>query len=249
MDLKKILKQVYRQQISIADALQQIGEFPYRDLIDAKLDIHRLHRKGFPETIFAAGKSWPQLDQIIASHMQQKTPFLVSKLTDNQLKNIKKAYPKLYYYDTARMAANTPAPKTKYSGTILIITAGTSDIAIAQEAAITAQYMGNPVETVYDIGVAGLGRLIAHLKQIRSASVIIVVAGMEGALASVIGGLVDKPVIAVPTSVGYGASFKGLSALLGMLNSCSEGIVVVNIDGGFSAGYHAGLINRNLDKK
>jgi NCAIR mutase (PurE)-related protein len=241
--MKKLLQDYKKGKVSLSTVLQKLRTLPYDDLEFAKLDTHREIRKGFPETIFCQGKTIPQISQIL-----QKLPkdqnILLTKANKNVSTSVKKLYPAAQYNGAAKtIVIQRNKPKRK-KGTILVLTAGTSDIPIAEEAIVTAELMGNKVEKVYDVGVAGVHRLFDIKDKIFHANVIIVIAGMEGALASIVGGLASKPVIAVPTSVGYGASFQGIAPLLTMLNCCAEGVVVVNIDNGFGAGYFASLINR-----
>jgi len=216
------------------------------DLGFAKIDTDRVKRRGFAEVVYSAGKDNNQLKKIIASFIKSKQDVLLTKLTPDKFAFLQKLFPRLQYNPQARMAcylAKKIHPEKK--GYVLVISAGTSDIPIAEEAAVTAQVLGRRVKRLYDVGVAGVHRLMHHREILRKASVIIVVAGMEGALASLVSGLVRSPVVAVPTSCGYGANFAGLSALLTMLNSCSPGVAVVNIDNGFGAGYFASLLNRD----
>ncbi|HZD40947.1 MAG TPA: nickel pincer cofactor biosynthesis protein LarB, partial [Terriglobales bacterium] len=208
-------------------------------------DHHRALRQGFPEVVLGQGKEPKEFVEIVRSLMRAKSNVLVTRLSGEKMKRIKKHIPGLVYHAAGRAATWIEKPiKIQGKGSVLVISAGTSDIPVAEEAAVTAMMMGNRVEKLFDVGVAGIHRLLGNRHQIQKASVLIVAAGMEGALPSVVAGLVDKPVIAVPTSVGYGASFHGLSALLGMLNSCAAGVTVVNIDNGFGAGFAASLINR-----
>lgn len=246
-ELKKTLEQVKTGKISVAKAVSRLKHFPYQDLGFAKIDTHRSLRRGFPEVIFCKGKTIEQIKKIIAK--TKKSEIIASKASPEVFKAIKKIIPEAVYFEQARIVAVPPCPpklkrRRTSKGNILVITAGTADIPVAEEAAVTAELMGNRVDRLYDVGVAGIHRVLDHQDKLSKASVLIVVAGMEGALPSVVSGLVDKPVIAVPTSVGYGSSFEGLAALLTMLNSCSPGITVVNIDNGFGAGYFAGLINK-----
>ncbi|MBU1630998.1 MAG: nickel pincer cofactor biosynthesis protein LarB, partial [Candidatus Omnitrophica bacterium] len=229
--IEKILKQVKSSKLSVEKAVGKLKHFPYQDLGFAKIDTHRSLRRGFPEVIFCKGKTIEQIKKIIKK--TKKSEIIASKASPEVFKAIKKIIPEAVYFKQARIVAVKPKNKPNSKKTILVITAGTADIPVAEEAAVTAELMGNRVERLYDVGVAGIHRLLDHHKELSQASVLIVVAGMEGALPSVVGGLVDKPVIAVPTSVGYGSSFEGLAALLAMLNSCSPGITVVNIDNGF----------------
>ena len=214
------------------------------DLGFAKLDIEREKRQGFPEVIYCAGKTVPQCAEIFAKLAEHSPNVLATRVSPEQKDAILAKVPDAKYYEAARIVAleRQPEPKDK-DRIITILTAGTSDLPVAEEAAVTARMMGNEVKLISDVGVAGIHRLFEQMPEINKANVLIVIAGMEGALASVVGGLVSKPVIAVPTSVGYGATFEGLSALLGMLNSCAAGVAVVNIDNGFGAGRLASIIN------
>ena len=241
--MKKLLQDYKAGKASLSTVLQKIKTLPYEDLEFAKLDTHREVRKGFPETIFCQGKTIPQISQIL-----QKLPtdqnILLTKANKTVYNSVKKHSPLAQYNESAKTIVIQRYTPKKKKGTILVLTAGTSDIPVAEEAVVTAKLMGNKVEKVYDVGVAGVHRLFDIKEKIFHANVIIVIAGMEGALASIVGGLASKPVIAVPTSVGYGASFQGIAPLLTMLNCCAEGVAVVNIDNGFGAGYFASLINR-----
>lgn len=241
--MKKLLQDYKKGKVSLSTVLQKLRTLPYVDLEFAKIDTHREVRKGFPETIFSQGKTIQQISQILKK-LPKDQNILITKTNKIVYTKVKKLYPTAIYNQPAKtITIQRYEPKLK-KGTILVITAGTSDIPIAEEAVITAELMGNKVEKVYDVGVAGVHRLFDIKEKIFHASVIIVIAGMEGALASIVGGLASKPVIAVPTSVGYGASFHGIAPLLTMLNCCAEGVAVVNIDNGFGAGYFASLINR-----
>ncbi len=246
--MKNLLKNVQTGKISIKEALDKLKSFPYDDIGFAKIDTHRACRRGFPEVIFCQGKTPEQVQKIVERMNKNYKTILAMKADKAIFTAVKKISEKATYYESARAIVIGKIPKIKNKNKILIISAGTADMPVAEEAAITAQWMGNAVERLYDAGVAGVHRLLQNREQLYSAQVIIVVAGMEGALPGVVGGLVDKPVIAVPTSIGYGASFKGISALLTMLNSCVPGIGVVNIDNGFGAGYLASMIN-NLNIK
>jgi NCAIR mutase (PurE)-related protein len=207
------------------------------------VDTHRALRKGFPEVIFGAGKTPEQVVKIAGKLLEHEQRVLITRITQAHARVLRKKFKRAVYHELARCVTIEKQPLAKRPGHIAVVCAGTSDLPVANEAAVTAEIMGNRVETASDIGVSGLHRLFGRLEMIQSANVIIVVAGMEGALPSVVAGLVSKPVIAVPTSVGYGASFGGLAALLGMLNSCGSGVTVVNIDNGFGAGYAASQIN------
>ena len=248
-EIKQLLESVKSGEISVDDALLKIKTQPFEDIGYAKVDLHRKVRQGAAEVIYGASKTPEQIIGIIGvmkQHGQQT--ILVTRMSKEAADEVSKVY-ELEYRADAKIGIIGTLPKPDGIGTIVVATGGTSDIPVAEEAALTAQALGNEVVRLYDVGVAGLHRTLAHLDEIMSASVIIAIAGMEGALASVIGGLADCPVIAVPTSVGYGASFGGLSALLSMLNSCASGVSVVNIDNGFGAGYMASMINHMDVKK
>jgi hypothetical protein len=220
-----------------------LGKEPVKDLGFAQVDQHRALRQGFPEVIFGAGKTPVQVVKIAGEILKQSDRVLITRITGGHAKALKKKFKKAVHHEAARCVVIEKKKTTPKGGTIAILSAGTSDQPVAEEAAITAETMGNKVQRLYDVGVAGLHRLLSRTEDFREANVIIVVAGMEGALPSVVAGLVDKPVIAVPTSIGYGASFEGVAALLGMLNSCGSGVTVVNIDNGFGAAYAASQIN------
>ncbi len=224
--------------------MRELRAFPYEDLGFAKIDTHRDLRTGFPEVIFCEGKTPEQLTAVGGAVVARGGLLMATRADVAAFDAIREAVPDATYHEKARIVTAGPAREKGGGGSILVVSAGTSDMPVAEEAAVTAEIMGNDVVRLYDVGVAGIHRLFAHRDEFERASVIIVVAGMEGALASVVGGLTDKPVVAVPTSVGYGASFEGLSALLTMLNSCAPGVVVVNIDNGFGAGYFASSVNR-----
>ncbi len=244
-DLRKLLEGVKKGKIPIDAAVGRLKTLPFEDIGFATLDHHRSLRKGFPEVIWGEGKTSSQITIIIKKMLNKKYPVLVTRVDARKAACIKKSIPKITYHPLSRTLTLTTGKIPKIEkGTILVVSAGTSDIHVAEEALITATIMGNKVDHLYDVGVAGIHRLFEKKDKLLSASVLIVVAGMEGALPSVIGGLVDKPVIAVPTSIGYGTGFGGVAALLSMLNTCASGIAVVNIDNGFGAGYIASLINR-----
>lgn len=241
----KIYKLIKSGRMSAKDALKEFRGMPYEDIGFAKFDTHRNLRKGFPEVIFCKGKSPEQIEKIVKKVKDKVKPLVLTKADRGIYEIIKKIIPESVYYEKAGIiAANKTGPGVKSKKVILVITAGTADIPVAEEAAVMSEIMGNRVERLYDVGVAGLHRLLDKVGIIFKANVLIVVAGMDGALPSIVSGLVDKPVIAVPTSVGYGASFKGIGPLLTMLNSCAPGIAVVNIDNGFGAGYMASIINK-----
>ncbi|MBU4318154.1 MAG: nickel pincer cofactor biosynthesis protein LarB [Proteobacteria bacterium] len=242
--LLKLLNDVASGHIIPEDARKSLLHLAVEDIDYAHIDHHRSLRKGFPEVIFGEGKTHDQICGIMERMEIQEDIILVTRIEQEKAENVLARFPKASFHEDARMLIleNKPLPKTG-SGKILIISAGTSDIPVAKEAFLTANAMGNSVETLFDVGVAGIHRLFQHKSLLEAASVLIVVAGMEGALPSVVAGLVKSPVIAVPTSVGYGVSLGGLTALFSMLNSCSSNVSVVNIDNGFGAGYVASAIN------
>ena len=243
--IRDLLVRLSKGEITVDHAFRALKDLPFEDIGVACLDHHRGLRRGLSEVIFGEGKEADQILAIMDRMSKQGENIMVTRLSQEKAEVIAGSFPDSFYHGAARVLTLVHHPVTPVGrGTVLVITAGTSDIPVAEEAAITARFMGNEVEVVHDIGVSGLHRVLAHKEQLDRAAVIIVVAGMEGALPSVVGGLVDKPVIAVPTSVGYGASFGGITALLGMLNSCASGVTVVNIDNGFGAGYAASLINK-----
>lgn len=242
-DIKKILEKVQSGEVSVDEALLKIKTEPFEDIGYAKVDLHRKARQGAAEVIYGAGKTPEQIVGIVKTMLENgQETVLITRLSAEAAEAVKKQIP-LDYRKEARIGIVGELPKADGIGKIVVATGGTSDIPVAEEAAVTAEALGSEVVRLYDVGVAGLHRLLSHMEEVMTASVIIAVAGMEGALASVIGGLADCPVIAVPTSVGYGASFGGLSALLSMLNSCASGVSAVNIDNGFGAGYLANMIN------
>jgi len=243
MDIKTLLGQYKDGTVDLETVLSSLSTHEMDDLGFAKIDLSRRVRTGIPEVIYASGKTPEQVEKIALRMYNQKQDILATRVEPQVFEVIKKSIPELVYNPLSKTMVYQPVKPVQKSGAICVVTAGTSDIPVAEEAAITAEYLGNKVISVYDVGVAGIHRLFRSIEQIREARVIIVVAGMEGALASVVGGLVDKPIIGVPTSIGYGANFGGLSALLSMLNSCASGISVVNIDNGFGAACQAHLIN------
>jgi NCAIR mutase (PurE)-related protein len=243
-EIEKLLKDVKKGETSIEDALEILKNFPYTDLGFARIDHHREMRTGYPEIIYCAGKSVEQVREIFRVMSEKESNVIGTRANNEMYEAVRSILTDAVYYPVARIISlQKKKPKVPESR-IAIITAGTSDMPVAEEAAVTAELLGNNVLKIYDAGVAGIHRLVDKLPEIRNCRVIIVIAGMEGALASVVGGLVDKPVIAVPTSVGYGANFGGISALLAMLTSCSTGVTVVNIDNGFGAGFAASMINK-----
>lgn len=242
-EIKKTLLAVQKGEMSVDDALLKIKTEPFEDIGYAKVDLHRKARQGAAEVIYGAGKTSEQIVGIVKTMRQSgQETVLITRLDPKAAEQVGEEVP-LDYRKEARIGIIGKLPQADGIGTVVVATGGTSDIPVAEEAAVTAEALGSQVVRLYDVGVAGLHRLLSHKEEVMTASVIIAVAGMEGALASVIGGLADCPVIAVPTSVGYGASFGGLSALLSMLNSCASGVSVVNIDNGFGAGYLANMIN------
>lgn len=243
--LKRLLKQVQAGGVSIPDAMGRLRSLPFESLGFAHVDHHRSLRCGFPEVIFCQNKTIEQVQTIFDRLARAGGNVLATRATDEMFQCVRTAYPKAQYNEPARaITLRQRNHKRRGMPKVGVVTAGTADIPIAEEARATCEIMDQPAETFYDVGVAGLHRLLAHHQQLQRMKVLVVVAGMEGALASVVGGLVNCPVIAVPTSVGYGASFGGLAALLTMLNSCASGVSVVNIDNGFAAGYQAALIAR-----
>ena len=242
-EIREILEKLDRKEISVDDALLQIKKEPYKDLGYAKVDLHRNAMQGHTEVIYGAGKTAEQIIGIVKSLKENGNKTIIITRMDPEKAAAVSESVKLNYDPVSRIGIVGEKPAPNGRGKIVVATGGTSDMPVSEEAAITAEALGNEVVRLYDVGVAGLHRLLDHMDEIMNATVIIAVAGMEGALASVIGGLSDCPVIAVPTSVGYDASFNGLSALLSMLNSCASGVAVENIDNGFGAGYMASLIN------
>ena len=241
--LREILEKVARGELSPAQAERALSFLPYEDLGFAKLDHHRALRKHFPEVIYGPGKSLTQLKEILGSFLAKEAPVLVTRLEPEKGKALEEEFSGLVYHEGARLLYS-PRADLPRRGLVLILSGGTADLPVLEEARICAEQFGNRVETLADVGVAGVHRLLSHLSLLKEARVIICVAGMEGALPSLVAGLVDVPVVAVPTSTGYGANFGGLAPLLSMLNSCAPGVCVVNIDNGFGAAYLASLINQ-----
>ncbi|MDB6018754.1 MAG: 1-(5-phosphoribosyl)-5-amino-4-imidazole-carboxylate carboxylase [Pedosphaera sp.] len=242
-EARKLLEQFRAGGVSREKVLRAFQAAPVADLGYAQVDTHRALRKGFPEVIYGAGKTPAQVVGIAAKLLEREQRILITRITPEHARALRKKFKRAVHHATARCVTIEKKPLKPRPGYIAVVCAGTSDLPVAEEAAVTAEIMGNRVERVSDVGVSGLHRLFGKLELVQSANVVIVVAGMEGALPSVMAGLVSRPVIAVPTSVGYGASFGGLAALLGMLNSCGSGVTVVNIDNGFGAGYAASQIN------
>ena len=237
------LQDLWNRKITPQEAEKQLRQLPYEDLEFVKIDHHRSFRKGFPEVVFCQGKTSEQIVAILKKMSQDYPNLLATRVQPEIYPQVQKVIPDIHYHSIARLLVLEREPVQKI-GSVTVVSAGTADLPVAEEAAITAEIAGSSVQRIYDVGIAGIHRLISHLNQLWEANVIVVVAGMEGALPGVVSGLVGRPVVAVPTSVGYGAHFQGLSALLTMLNTCSPGIGVVNIDNGFGAGYLAHLINR-----
>ena len=245
--IKRIMKDVRENKISIDGAIKKLKFLPFEDLGFAKIDHHRDLRKGFPEVVFCQNKSTEQVVEIVKRLAKGSSTILATRATEEMFREVKKNIKNSQYNEKSKTIIIKKFSSGKFfskKGNILVITAGTSDINVAEEAVVVAESMGSKVERLYDVGVAGLHRLLNNKDKIEDANVLIVVAGMDGVLPSVVSGLFGKPIIAVPTSVGYGASFKGIAPLLTMLNSCSPGVVVVNIDNGFGAGYFASMINK-----
>lgn len=242
-----LLNKIQKGTLTPDQGLEKLKNLPFEDLGYARVDHHRALRQGFPEVIFSPGKNPDQVVGIVKSLLRQKSNILVTRSDKKTYNRVRRVTAKAQFHDLARAITIVNDDKMYGERSIYVVCAGTSDIPVAEEAALTARLMGNNVETTYDVGVAGIHRLLNIREALTKAGVVIVVAGMEGALASVVGGLLSVPVIAVPTSIGYGSSFGGLSSLLAMLNSCTSNVVVVNIDNGFGAGYVASLINRKRD--
>lgn len=242
--LRTLLEQVRAGSVEVDAAMERMRHLPFEDLGFAKVDHHRALRHGIPEVIFGKGKSAEQCVAIVASLLARAQNVLVTRATPETAARLCAEHPDAEHFEASNAVRIWRDRTVRGKGRIAVVSAGTSDLPVAEEARVTAEIMGNEVETIWDIGVAGIHRLLHHRERLTEARIVIVCAGMEGALASVVGGLVSAPVIAVPTSVGYGASFQGLAALLGMLNSCASNVTVVNIDNGFGAGYAASLMNR-----
>ncbi len=242
--LRKLLQQIKDGRVTPDEAVARMRHMPFEDLGFAKIDHHRRLRAGMPEVIFSQGKRPAQVAQIFKRMVAEGGNVLATKASKDHFRAVKKAVPKAVYRELAQAITLQRDAATYGKGTVVVISAGTSDIPVAEEALVTAEIMGNHVAHLYDVGVAGIHRLLLNKKVLEDARVLVVCAGMEGALPSVVGGLVRVPVVAVPTSIGYGASFNGLAALLAMLNSCASNVSVVNIDNGFGAGYVASMINR-----
>ncbi len=247
-ELRSLLKSIQDGKLDLDTAMKRLRNLPYEDLGYARVDHHRNLRTGFPEVIYCSGKEIEQVQGIAAALLTQGSNLLLTRASEEIFASIQKLNSAAVFHQPPGLVVVQQRQVQQISGTIVVLTAGTADLPVAEEAAIVAEFFGNQVERLYDVGVAGIHRLLASLELLQEARVIIAVAGMEGALASVVGGLVDKPVIAVPTSVGYGTSFGGLAALLAMLNTCAAGVSVMNIDNGFGAGCLASIINRQVDQ-
>ncbi|MFQ6102665.1 MAG: nickel pincer cofactor biosynthesis protein LarB [Candidatus Glassbacteria bacterium] len=245
--ITKILRDVSRGEMKVEDAVRVFETFPFEEMGFAKVDHHRAMRKGFPEVIYCEGKTLGQITEIARKILGKNEELMATRADQSVYEAIEKIIPDAVFHEQARIVVVQKRERKKV-GKIVILSAGTSDIPVAEEARVTSEVLGNRAQAIYDVGVAGIHRLLSHADAIMDARVIIVVAGMDGALASVVGGIVSCPVIAVPVSTGYGASFGGVAALLTMLNSCAVGVVVVNIDNGFGAGFAASLINRLPDE-
>ncbi|NIA16608.1 MAG: nickel pincer cofactor biosynthesis protein LarB [Nitrospiraceae bacterium] len=247
--LKALLESVASGALAPDEALGKLRSLPFEDLGFAKVDHHRSLRQGFPETIFCQGKTPEQIVAIVGRMREHGSNVLATRCNDDAVAAVLAAYPDAVHHEAARAVTIAVSPPEMLEGYVAVVSAGTSDIPVAEEAAVTCESIGSRVERVYDVGVAGIHRLLGRVDTLQKANVLIVCAGMEGALASVTAGLVDRPVVAVPTSIGYGASFGGIAALLGMLNTCAPGVTVVNIDNGYGAGAFAALINRLVNGK
>ncbi len=245
-EINELLKSVKEGTVSVEKAAEKIKYLQFEDMDYAKIDYHRKLRNGFPEVIYCEGKALEHIEGIMENMCSKGVNILATRASKEVFQYIKNKIENAEYNEKAKIITVKNIPIIKHGGKVAVVTAGTADIPVSEEAAITAEFFGNEVIRVYDVGVAGIHRLFANLTKINEASVVIAVAGMEGALASVLGGLSDKPIIAVPTSIGYGASFGGIAPLLTMLNSCASGVSVVNIDNGFGAGYMAATINRQI---
>ncbi|HEY1406802.1 MAG TPA: nickel pincer cofactor biosynthesis protein LarB [Spirochaetota bacterium] len=242
-DIVEVLEKYKKGELTLDESMSELKDLPYKSMDFAHLDNHRQLRVGYPEVVYCAGKSIEQLKGIMHYLVSKNSSILATRASEDQFEAVKEFDGGLIYNKISRTITLSRGEPKKLKSYIAVVTAGTSDIPVAEEAAVTAEIFGNKVERIFDVGVAGIHRLFSRIDLIRGAKVIVAVAGMEGALPSVLGGLVDKPIIAVPTSVGYGANFGGLSALLTMLNSCAGGVSVVNIDNGFGGGYIASMIN------
>ena len=245
--LREVLESLRRGEVTVDEALRALRRLPFDDLGFAKIDLHRELRKRFPEVVLCQGKTLGEIRAIVERMVEAGAPVLLTKADGMVYRAVKEVAPEAAFHERARVVTVPVGERPKPLGLVLVLTGGTSDIPVAEEAAVTAEFMGSNVKRIYDVGVAGLHRLLSHIEEIHTANVVVVVAGMDGALPSVVGGLTDRPVVAVPTSQGY-STFGGLSALLAMLNSCAPGVVVVNIDNGFGAGYFAHMVNSAIER-
>ena len=243
-EIAKMLQRVRRGKLSVDEVVDRLRNLPYEDIGYAKIDHHRSLRQGFPEVIFAQGKTAAQVEGVVERMLRNRHNILITRGDAALAERIRKFDARAEFHKLSGAICIRRDRKIRGKGKVLVVSAGTSDIPVAEEALVTADIMGNRVQSLFDVGVANIHRILSHSRHLREARVIIVVAGMEGALPSVVAGMVGVPVVAVPTSIGYGASFKGIAALLGMLNSCASNVAVVNIDNGFGAGYLASVINR-----
>jgi hypothetical protein len=243
-NLEELLESIQSHDLSVDEGLKKLKHFFYQDIGHTKIDNHRQVRTGYPEVIYCSGKTPRQVQDIFRAMLERDKNVIATRAGWETYEAVRELIPEVEYHETARIITLTANEIPKVQTRVSVVTAGTSDMPVAEEAAVTAGFFGNPVRRFYDVGVAGIHRLQKNIADIADARVVVVIAGMEGALPSVVGGLVDVPVIAVPTSIGYGANFQGLSALLGMLTSCASGVSVVNIDNGFGAGYMASMINQ-----
>lgn len=242
--LEEVLRSIQQNRLSVEEAMEQLKHFFYQDIGHTKIDSHRQIRTGYPEVIYCSGKTPEQVREIFQAMLERDNNVIATRAGEEVYREVATAIPDTEYHPTARIITLRRKDISMAPTNISVVTAGTSDMPVAEEAAVTAGFFGNPVKRFFDVGVAGIHRLQKNIADIADARVVVVIAGMEGALPSVVGGLVDVPVIAVPTSIGYGANFQGLSALLGMLTSCASGVSVVNINNGFGAGYMASMINK-----
>jgi len=242
--LEHVLRNIQQNRLSVEEAMDQLKHFSYQDIGHTKIDNHRQIRTGYPEVIYCSGKTPEQVREIFQAMLERENNVIATRAGEEVYREVNSVIPEVEYHPIARIITLQRKEMPVAQTNISVVTAGTSDMPVAEEAAVTAGFFGNPVKRFFDVGVAGIHRLQKNIADIADARVVVVIAGMEGALPSVVGGLVDVPVIAVPTSIGYGANFQGLSALLGMLTSCASGVSVVNIDNGFGAGYMASMINK-----
>ena len=245
--LRQILENLRDGRLTVDEAMAALKRLPFEDIEFAKIDLHRELRKGFPEVVLCQGKRTEEVKAIAQRMVEAEVPVLLTRAEREVFEAVKEVAPRAEYHERGRIITIPAGERSKPVGLVLVLTGGTSDIPVAEEAAVTAEFMGSKVKRIYDVGVAGLHRLLSHIEEIHTANVIVAVAGMDGALPSVVGGLTDRPVIAVPTSQGY-STFGGLSALLTMLNTCAPGVVVVNIDNGFGAGYFAHMVNSAIER-